>query len=230
MKRDMMTQPIDPILAEIALTRAAGARVLHRHRLDFCCGGQQTLRTACAERGLDADAILAEIDREEQLGQAASSDNKRWDEAPLPELIEHLLAAFHAKHRADLPPLIEMAEKVERVHSDKPECPRGLAAHLRAMEASLEDHMQKEEQILFPMILAGHGNQAGAPVMVMEEEHRDHARNLERLRALTTDYVAPEVACTTWRALYENLLALEHELMLHISLENNVLFPGALRD
>lgn len=40
--------------------------------------------------------------------------------------------------------------------------------------------------------------------------------------------LGPEAACTTWRALYLRLQELEGELMDHIALENNVLFPKAL--
>jgi regulator of cell morphogenesis and NO signaling len=69
---------------------------------------------------------------------------------------------------------------------------------------------------------------AAMPVQVMEQEHRDHGENLARLRALAQDYQPPEEACGTWRALYLGLDELERELMDHIHLENNVLFPKAL--
>ena len=75
----------------------------------------------------------------------------------------------------------------------------------------------------------GWGRMASMPMHVLEDEHRDHARNLERLRALTGNYAPPEEACTTWRALYLGLAELEGDLMQHIHLENNVLFPRALR-
>jgi regulator of cell morphogenesis and NO signaling len=63
---------------------------------------------------------------------------------------------------------------------------------------------------------------------VMEMEHGDHKRNLDMLRAMTTQYVAPAEACVTWRALYLGLAQLEQELMEHIHLENHVLFQRAL--
>ena len=67
------------------------------------------------------------------------------------------------------------------------------------------------------------------PVQVMEQEHQDHGANLKRLRALAHDFVAPPEACATWQALYLGLEELERMLMEHIALENNVLFPRALR-
>ena len=62
----------------------------------------------------------------------------------------------------------------------------------------------------------------------MEAEHVDHGENLARMRALAGDLVPPPEACTTWRALYLGLGTLERELMEHIHLENNVLFPRVL--
>jgi regulator of cell morphogenesis and NO signaling len=48
------------------------------------------------------------------------------------------------------------------------------------------------------------------------------------LRELATGFSPPPEACATWRALYSGLAKLESELMEHIHLENNVLFPRAL--
>ncbi len=89
--------------------------------------------------------------------------------------------------------------------------------------------MMKEEQMLFPAILAGRrGGHVHMPIRVMMHEHDDHGENLRRLRELATDFRPPVEACATWRALYAGLEKLESELMEHIHLENNVLFPRAL--
>ena len=97
------------------------------------------------------------------------------------------------------------------------------------MAEALEEHMQKEEQVLFPMIRGGRGRMARMPVQVLEEEHRDHAQNLARMRELAGDFDPPAEACGTWRALYLGLHELEAEIMQHVHLENHVLFPRALR-
>ena len=43
--------------------------------------------------------------------------------------------------------------------------------------------------------------------------------------ALTHDAQAPAGACNTWRALYAGIAQLNDDLINHIHLENNVLFP-----
>jgi regulator of cell morphogenesis and NO signaling len=212
-----------PTLSEIATRHPAGSRVLHRHGLDFCCGGRRSFGDACAERGLTADAILAEIERED-AGVAPDG----WDERPLAELVSHLVGFYHGRLREELPLLVAMAARVEGRHGDKPECPRGLGDHLAAMHEAVLEHLSKEERILFPLILSGRGAQAGAPIHVMEIEHEDHRANLFEIRRLTQGLVTPASACTTWRALYLRLSEFERELMEHIHLENNVRFTRAL--
>jgi len=61
-------------------------------------------------------------------------------------------------------------------------------------------------------------------------EHDKHGQNLANLRVLAFDFVLPEEACGTWRALYLGLDQLEQELMEHIHLENHILFDRALND
>ena len=215
---------LDATLADLATTHPGAARVFWSRGLDFCCHGQISLAEACHARGLDAPALADEL-----AALAPEASFELWDWKPLPLLVLHLLERYHARHRADLPALVALAHKVERVHADKPTVPRGLAELLARVTDELEQHMQKEEQVLFPLILAGRGRMAAMPVQAMEREHEDHGRNLAALRALTHDHVAPPEACNTWRALYFGLASLERELMQHIHLENNVLFPRALR-
>jgi regulator of cell morphogenesis and NO signaling len=210
-------------LAELAVIHPAASRVFHRNQLDFCCHGQRPLADAAAERGLDAAAVLAEIQAED-----AGAPSERWDEKALPLLIEFIVEHYHARLRTELPALVAMAARVEAVHADKASCPRGLAAHLTGAHANVLDHLAKEEQVLFPLILDGRGAMAAAPVSVLEAEHDDHAAALRKTRSLTDNLRPPQEACTTWKALYLRLEQFEAELMEHIHLENNVLFRRVL--
>ncbi len=215
----------DRTLADLATEYPAASRVFHRLGLDYCCGGQRAIDAACLERGLTTQDVLEEIE-----GQSPGSPAEApWSERPLDELVGFIVQRYHQALREELPELVALANKVERRHADKATCPTGLADHLRGVHTAVLEHLEKEEQVLFPLILAGRGASAGGPVQVMEHEHRDHAENLARTRELAHDLLPPEEACTSWRALYLRLDELEAELMQHIHLENNVLFPRALR-
>lgn len=212
-------------LADLATTTPGASRVFHRLGLDYCCGGRRPLAVVCEERGLDSGEVLAAIEAE----GAAPGDLTEWAEAPVAALIAHIVATYHARLREELPLLLAMATKVETVHAAKPGCPRGLATRLAAIQGDVLDHLAKEEQILFPLLQAGAGPRVAQVIRVMEAEHQDHGSNLAGLRELTGGYAPPAHACATWRALYVRLAAFEAELMDHIHLENNVLFPRALR-
>ncbi len=212
-------------LGHVATTHPASTLVFLRHRLDFCCGGGRTLTEACRPLALEPAVVIEEI-----AAASAVKSRERWDERPLPELIDFILTRFHEPLRADLPALIAAAKRVEHVHGKKPSCPLGLASFLERVDEELRQHMAKEEQVLFPTIRDGRrGPNLHMPVRVMMQEHDDHGVQLQHMRALTNDFAPPPEACATWRALYAGLAKLEADLMEHIHLENNVLCSRTLR-
>jgi regulator of cell morphogenesis and NO signaling len=214
--------PIGRLAAEYPLA----TRVFARHKIDFCCGGGLPLADVCATKGLDPERVLDEIRTEIA---PAGADVDRWVDAPLSDLIDHIVTTYHAPLQEELPRLDAMAEKVVRVHGEKdPERLLELLTVFRGLAAELDTHMMKEEAILFPMIRRGQGTGAHGPVTVMVREHEDAGDALRRLRELTRDYTVPEGACNTWRALWAGLAALETAMHEHVHLENNILFPRAL--
>lgn len=212
---------LDLPLGQIARRIPGSTRILDAHRLDFCCGGAQTLRSAAQQAGVDTAPIIDELNK---LQARAAEGAPDWTEAPAGELIDHLLTRYHAVHREQLPELLRLARRVEQVHGDRPTCPHGLADHLATMQQELESHMLKEENVLFPLIKSGRGVMATMPIGVMRGEHDEHGVALRRLAELTNDITPPRDACTTWRALYSGLRVLREDLMQHIHLENNELF------
>jgi len=212
-------------LAEIVVANPAAARVFYRYRLDFCCGGKQTLRETCAAKGLDPEVVLREIGA---VQPTEGREAARWADRPIPELVQHILDRYHTPLKTGLPGLVELAVKVEHAHADNPERPIGLARLLEEVREAVEEHLEKEEKILFPLILSGRGQLAYMPIQVMMQEHEDHGQNLRRIRELTKDLVVPDGACASWRELYQALEEFETDLMYHIHLENNILFPRVL--
>jgi len=215
---DLMEQS----LGQLARAIPGATRVFDAHRFDFCCAGNRTLRTAAAAAGLDPAAIVAEL--ESLQAREAASGAPDWSQVEDRALIDHLLARYHEVHREQLPELIRLARRVEQVHGEREACPNGLADLLTTITQELDSHMRKEEMVLFPMILQGHGEMAGMPIGVMRGEHDDHGDSLRRLADLTQDITLPPGACNTWTALYTGLRAFRDDLITHIHLENNVLF------
>ena len=67
------------------------------------------------------------------------------------------------------------------------------------------------------------------PIRMMEFEHENAGAALGRLRQMTRDFEVPDYACVTYKAMLSGLRELEQDLHMHIHLENNILFPRALK-
>lgn len=206
-------------LAEIATTLPGATQVFRRHKLDFCCGGRIALAEAAAEKGLSLPELEAE------LGAILASGQPSVPPESTEELISVLEARYHAAHRREFPELIRLARRVEAVHKAHPAVPQGLSDLLEEMAADLEEHMLKEEQILFPLMRRGGSPMIAQPIAVMLAEHDDHGAHLREMERLTDDFTAPQDACATWRALYLGARKLADDLVEHIHTENNLLFP-----
>jgi regulator of cell morphogenesis and NO signaling len=204
-------------VGEIAATLPGATAVFRKHKLDFCCGGGAPLAEAAAARGASLPTLEAEL---AALVPDAAAPPQETD-----ALIDLIETRYHATHRRELPELVRLARRVEAVHGDKPDAPRGLADLLATMSAELENHMQKEEQVLFPLMRRGGHPMIGHPIGMMRHEHDGHGEHLRALEALTGGGVPPAEACNTWRALYAGTRKLAEDVMEHIHLENNILFP-----
>ena len=141
------------------------------------------------------------------------------------EIITYILERYHQVHRRELPELHALARHVEEAHAGHPAVPAGLSALLERMQEALESHMQKEEQILFPLMRAGGHPMIVHPIGMMRHEHDEHGEHLTALAALTNNMTAPDDACKSWQALYAGLAKLVADLNEHIRIENDVLFP-----
>ena len=206
-------------IGAIAVQIPGATAIFRKLKLDFCCGGQQALAKACADKGLDTEQVLQALN--------ALKHTENLPPAPTAsELVDHILQRYHEVHRQQLPELIRMARRVEAVHREHPNVPQGLADHLEAMEQELLNHMGKEEQILFPLLKSGGHPMVNYPIGMMRQEHISHGAQLERLAELTAQHVPPASACNTWQALYAGTARLTEDLIEHIHLENNLLFPA----
>lgn len=139
-------------------------------------------------------------------------------------LIGQIQSRYHATHRRDLPRLCALARKVESRHTDDPRTPRGLTELLRQIWRELEDHMQREERILFPSMLR---KAAGldVPLAEIRRHHARHAVRLSRIARLTHGFTPPEGACPDWWALYAMAFSFVDDLEEHMQLEDEILFP-----
>lgn len=142
----------------------------------------------------------------------------------LPALVTHIIERYHETHRRELPYAVGLARRVERLYGADPNCPMGLADHLSRMASDLEAHQQREEQILFPMLLQSTPPELEFARRRMTVDHGDVEGQLRTLRQLTRGYTPPYDAPNSWRALHQVCRKIEVDLREHTRLENEVLF------
>ena len=217
-------------LGELVTEHPHLARVFDSLGLDYCCGGGRSLDEACAAAGLDPDAL--------HLSEASTGTDdltaSAWVSLDLSELTVHLEATHHAYLRRELPRLAALGDKVVGVHGDRhPELAEARRT-LTELRADLDPHLQREEEVLFPMIRALTRPKASTtasvqtPIAMLCAEHDRAGQLLQTLRTQTNGYVTPPDGCASYRAFYDGLAELEADLHLHVHKENNRLFPEAI--
>jgi regulator of cell morphogenesis and NO signaling len=222
-------------IGSLVTARPALARFFDKLGIDYCCGGKQTIAAACAQRGLDVATTLALL---ESAGAALAAGPAEVDAAAmsLTELADHIQTTHHAYLKAELPRLVEMAERVAYKHGWRDARLAGVAAAVRTVAEEMLNHMQKEEVVLFPLVrqieagagIGPCGGDLSAPIRQMEAEHESAGQLTARLRELTDGFTPDAEACNTHRALLAGLAEFESDLHRHVHKENNVLFPRAL--
>lgn len=225
----------DTSLGALVAERPARAALFERLRLDYCCGGAQTLAEACAERGLDPATVVEMISAVERDGLADGGlgEERDWREASIAELCGHIVSVHHARLRRDLPHLAQLLEKVVRAHgAERPEVGE-LQSRFARLRAELEEHIELEESTLFPAcrrLEAGTGSGATLDrdvLALLRHQHAETGEALAAMRELADDYDPERALCGTHRALLGSLSDLERDIHRHVHEENNVLFPRA---
>ena len=225
-------------LGQIAARDLRKVEIFKKYGLDFCCGGKQTVREACAKKGLDLEKVEAELKMASSNPVARPLPYNEW--AP-DFLCDFIVNTHHRYVSKTLPDLLGYAKKVSRVHGEHhPELLR-IYQLVQEINDEMTAHMMKEENILFPFIRkmfsatldhssfqAAHFGTVQNPVAMMESEHEDVGGKMAEIRLLSGDYSLPEGACGSYSVLYRLLQEFEEDLHIHVHLENNILFPRAI--
>ena len=137
---------------------------------------------------------------------------------------------------------MQLVSKVASVHGVRhPELLDVRDAAAASFE-ELDSHFAKEENILFPqlyeMYRAQEENRPAAPchcgtianpIRQMMLEHDATGEMWEHITELTHDFETPADGCTSYHLMNQQLRQFFLDLKEHISLENNLIFPGFLQ-
>lgn len=148
-------------------------------------------------------------------------------------MIDYIIQNHHAFVRKEIPELQAFLSKVCNAHGNDVPALLQIRQNFVDLSQELLDHMEKEELILFPAIkrLEAQNNENHPlvstlqnPVLAMEHEHVIAGNLVKQIQVLSNDYTPPDFACPTFRITFKKLQAFDQDLMMHIHLENNILF------
>lgn len=234
-----MEKPDQPLLlsnatvADVALIYPHAMAILNRHNLDYCCDGNTSFVQACQARKISAENIWEEI----QETIPAEPSRIHFEDWRTKQLIDFILEHHHRFIRQSLPELSSLLDTVCSIHGEDDISVLSVRDDFDDLAAELKDHLAKEESVLFPAIRRILDPDTDTPsrpsldsnikvlIGAMEQDHRFAGELIKSLRNMTRYYTPPDYACPTYRAAYQLLQDLDNDLVQHIHLENNILFP-----
>lgn len=219
----------DQRLADLVFAHHSSAPVLEKYKLDFCCKGKRTLEQACDEQNIGLEEVVDELQK--VIGDRQDPAPSVFSAMTPQQLADYIVATHHVYVRQAIPQIVYHLDKVYHKHGERYAYVSEVYTLFRKVAVELEQHMLKEEKILFPMmgrVEQMSSAQLAGPIRVMEAEHEEAGDLLARIREITHDYTPPEDACTTHRLMLEELRGFEEDLHEHVHLENHLLFPRAI--
>lgn len=229
--------PETATVGEIVAQNYHAAGVFRRHGLDFCCGGNITLKSACEKNQLYVDEMIQELLNIPWNQPAADENYMAWQ----PDyLIDYIEKTHHTFVRSKTDEIAVYAAKVAHVHGERHPENKLIYDHFISLARELMQHMDSEEKRVFPLIKDIYrARVSGKPVgpeetealqkelELMTAEHEAAGDLMAAIRKLSNNFTPPDDACATYRILYQNLAGFESDLHKHVHLENNILFRKA---
>ena len=213
------------------------AKVFTTYGIDFCCNGGIPLEEACEIQNVDIDTIIGELRM-----ALTTAETEDFSAMPMDTLTEYIEKTNHTYVRNTIPALTTYLQKIASVHGERHPELLEIRDSFQQSAIELANHMQKEEQVLFPYIKAmanatksgyplsaPHFGNVKNPIAMMEHEHQQEGDRFKKIAKLTDQYTAPKDACQTYSVSFSMLQEFEQDLHKHIHLENNILFPSAVK-
>jgi regulator of cell morphogenesis and NO signaling len=219
-------------IGDIVSIMPKASEVFKEYNIDFCCGGNRPLAEAIQKQNLNEQEVLKKLD--EAYEETRKFTNQvDFRKMTLSELINYIVNTHHVFVKRILPELSEFTTKIVRVHGPNHSELFRIHKLFHSLKTELDQHLIKEEEILFPMIKEYDLQPSkelleriGTAMKETEDEHETAGGVVKELGKATEEYKVPEDGCSTYRMTYEKLQSLEADLFQHIHLENNILFKG----
>lgn len=167
---------------------------------------------------VEMDSVSAELTK--LLAEDAAPSGEPRD------LVGWICERRHSVQENRLDEAIAIANRAEAVHRRDDAWPHGLADQLIEMLDCVVTHQQREQAVVFPMLLQGVDALPDRTVDEMVAAHEDLMTRWRGLDQLTGGFKAPAHACAAWRLLYVLCYKLSVDCREQVQLENRMLLAG----
>jgi regulator of cell morphogenesis and NO signaling len=220
-------------VGEIVALDYRAASVFRNAGIDFCCGGSKSLIEACSEKNVDPANIKRELVTLQLQPDNGTHKYNEWDPG---FLCDYLVNTHHQYVLKSLPVLVMYTRKIADVHGDRHPELKQVADIFLQVNNELLQHLRNEEEVLFPAVkrlLKGSDSMQEAviekEIRRMSGEHELAGGAMDRINDITLNYYVPADGCNTYFVTYKLLKEFEDDLHTHVHLENNILYPKALK-
>jgi regulator of cell morphogenesis and NO signaling len=224
----------EPTVAQLILEAPQRAQAFEKLGINYCCcNGQQTVREACAKRGVDVKEVLTEVRRSEQAtpGVPRCGGAPHWEELPLPAFIKHLSHDHHGYLRRAMSRVSYLIYRVSGSHGDFfPEFWE-LEGLFEEWQNAAVKHLDAEERNLLAPLKQKHlPDNATLSAVIGHSmiEHTHISNGLRAVREWTQQFPGRESTCNTFRVMLHALSELETEWARCVEEEEEILFPRAM--
>lgn len=227
---------------DLAVENPQAVRVFEKFKIDYCCGGHISFEEACRNAGAEMNQVsemLVKAANGSDQNNMSDTDFTKWS---LASLSDYIVRKHHEFTRNENASITALLEKVCSIHGRNHAELFDIQKIFGTLRLELENHMLKEERMLFPYIALMESSlnfgqpippapfgSAKNPVKVMVAEHDAAGEHLREIRQFSNHFAVPDDACITYQKLYGALENFEKDLHRHIHLENNILFPKAIQ-
>jgi regulator of cell morphogenesis and NO signaling len=223
-------------------TKTIGEIVAHDYRaasifkdagIDFCCGGKMSIEKTCSEKGINPASLLETIQKLESTPNTTTHNFNEWE---LGFLCDYIVNTHHKFVLKTLPELVQYTSKISLVHGDRHPELKEVELLFAQINKELLQHLKNEEEVLFPAIKAALINTSPeekkliqTEISRMSGEHEFAGGAMDKINVLTKNYLIPADSCNTYQVTLKLLQHFEDDLHTHVHLENNILYPKALK-
>jgi regulator of cell morphogenesis and NO signaling len=223
----------DITVGEIVAHDYRAAFVLKEAGIDFCCGGKKSFDQTCSEKGIDRNELIGKLEELSFIPNTTTHNFIEWETG---FLCDYIVNTHHKYVLKSLPELVAYTEKIASVHGERHPELAEVAYLFSEINRELLQHMKNEEEVLFPSIkeaLYSGSEKAKANIITeiarLSEEHEFAGGAMDQINVITSDYKVPADGCNTYNVTFKLLREFEDDLHTHVHLENNILFPKAMR-